>query len=107
MTNAQQALAKLKEGLYDLVISDVMMPQISGFELTRRIRERFSLSELPVLLLTARVRSEDILTGFQAGASDYVMKPVNASELKVRVRSLTELKLSIEEQLRTEGAWLQ
>ncbi|WP_242691089.1 ATP-binding protein [Cytobacillus praedii] len=107
VTNAQLALAKLKEGLYDLVISDVMMPQISGYELTRRIRERFSLSELPVLLLTARVRSEDILTGFQAGANDYVMKPVNASELKVRVRSLTELKLSIEEQLRTEGAWLQ
>ncbi|WP_313801517.1 ATP-binding protein [Cytobacillus sp.] len=106
-TSAYQVMAELKNKLYDLVISDVMMPQISGYELTRMIRERFSISELPVLLLTARVRSEDILAGFQSGANDYVMKPVDASELKARVRALTELKLSIGEQLRIEGAWLQ
>ncbi|WP_235822749.1 ATP-binding protein [Cytobacillus massiliigabonensis] len=107
VTSAHQAMAKLKEDHYDLIISDVMMPQISGYELTVMIRERYTISELPILLLTARARSEDILTGFQSGANDYVMKPVDASELKARVRALTELKLSIEEQLRMEGAWLQ
>lgn len=107
VTSAHQAMAKMKEDHYDLIISDVMMPQISGYELTGMIRERYSISELPVLLLTARARSEDIIAGFQSGANDYVMKPVDASELKARVRALTELKLSIEEQLRMEGAWLQ
>ncbi|WP_234410525.1 ATP-binding protein [Caldalkalibacillus mannanilyticus] len=107
VTNAQQAMIKLENELFDLVISDVMMPYISGYELTRFIRERFTISELPVLLLTARNRSEDLLTGYQVGANDYLIKPVEAWELKARVRALLELKVSIEERLRMEGAWLQ
>ncbi|MBP2241580.1 sensor histidine kinase YesM [Cytobacillus eiseniae] len=107
VTNAEQALEQLKLKRFDLVILDVMMPRMSGYELTRLIRERFTISELPVLLLTARGRSEDILAGFQSGANDYVKKPIDARELKARVHALTDLKLSIEEQLRMEGAWLQ
>ncbi|HZG73336.1 MAG TPA: ATP-binding protein, partial [Chondromyces sp.] len=107
VTNAYQAVEKLKTEHYDLVISDVMMPHVSGYELTRMIRERFSISELPVLLLTARTRMEDILTGFQSGANDYVTKPVDSWELKARVNALTKLKVSIEERIRIEGAWLQ
>lgn len=106
-TNAEQALAIVKKRQIDLVISDVMMPHVSGYELTRNIRERFSILELPVLLLTARSRSQDIVTGFHSGANDYVSKPVDAHELRARVHSLTHLKLSIEERLRLEGAWLQ
>lgn len=107
VTCAQEAIVRLEHDQYDLVISDVMMPQVSGYELTRLIRERFSISELPVLLLTACSRVEDILTGFRAGANDYLRKPVDAWELKARVRTLTELKCSIDERLRMEGAWLQ
>ncbi|RKL66438.1 histidine kinase [Salipaludibacillus neizhouensis] len=106
-TSATEAMTKLETEHYDLVISDVMMPNTSGYELTRNIRERFSISELPVLLLTARTRPEDIMTGFQSGANDYVTKPVDTLELKARVRALTELKMSIEDRIRMEGAWLQ
>ncbi|HZG82208.1 MAG TPA: ATP-binding protein [Brevibacillus sp.] len=106
-TSAQQALSILERKSVDLVISDVMMPHVSGYELTRIIRERFSVLELPVLLLTARNRSQDIVTGFQAGANDYVKKPVDAWDLKARVKALTELKISFDERLRMEGAWLQ
>lgn len=107
VTSPSQAIAKLERESYDLVISDVMMPQISGYELTRVIRKRFSISELPVLLLTARTRPEDIVTGFKSGANDYVMKPIDSWELKARVKALTNLKASIEERIRIEGAWLQ
>ncbi|NRR03928.1 response regulator [Brevibacillus sp. RS1.1] len=106
-TSAQQALSILERNPVDLVISDVMMPHVSGYELTRIIRERFSVLELPVLLLTARSRSEDIIAGLQAGANDYVKKPVDAWELKARVKALTEFKISFDERLRMEGAWLQ
>lgn len=105
--SANEALQKLEQRNFDLVISDVMMPNTSGYELTKNIRERFSLLELPVLLLTARSHPEDIYTGFQSGANDYVTKPVDSLELKTRVNALTKLKFSIEERLRMEAAWLQ
>nr|WP_259548189.1 ATP-binding protein [Heyndrickxia oleronia] len=88
VTSALQAMEKIEVQQFDLVISDVMMPQVSGYELTQMIRKRFSISELPVLLLTARSRTEDIVTGFQSGANDYVTKPVDSWELKARVHGL-------------------
>lgn len=107
MTSAIEALMSLDKTQYDLVIADVMMPDISGYELTRQIRKRYSISELPILLLTARSRIEDITAGFKVGANDYIKKPVDGTELKARVRALIDLKLSIEESLRMESAWLQ
>ena len=107
VTSGMEALSIVDTKKWDLIISDVMMPQLSGYELTRAIRERFSISELPILLLTARARAEDVDAGFRAGANDYVTKPMDAMELRARVRALTELKLSVRERLRMEGAWLQ
>nr|WP_275100794.1 response regulator [Paenibacillus dendritiformis] len=105
--NGKEAAAMLDQKRWDLVSADVMMPHMSGYELTRSIRERFSMSELPVLLLTARSRAEDIYSGFRAGANDYVTKPVEALELKSRVRALTDLRSSVGELLRMEAAYLQ
>ncbi|MGP0580174.1 ATP-binding protein [Paenibacillus peoriae] len=107
VTSAQDALHMLDRREWDLIIADVMMPQMSGYELTRRAREYFSISELPVLLLTARSQQEDLYTGFLAGANDYIMKPVDSMELKSRVRALTEVKKSVSERLWMEAAWLQ
>ncbi|WP_420330222.1 ATP-binding protein [Paenibacillus contaminans] len=106
-TSGKEALALLDTKEWDLVISDIMMPQMSGYELTRTIRERFSFTELPVLLLTARSRPKDIQSGFLAGANDYVTKPVEAIELKSRIEALTTIKQFVREQLRLEAAWLQ
>ncbi|OXM83518.1 ATP-binding protein [Paenibacillus rigui] len=107
VASANEALELLDTQPWDLIVADVMMPFMSGYELTRRIRERFSVSELPVLLLTARSEPADIYAGFKSGANDYVAKPVDALELKYRIRSLTSLKQSIHERLRMEAAYLQ
>lgn len=107
VTKGKDALCLLESREWDLVISDVMMPGMSGYELSRMIRERFTLSELPILLLTARSQPEDIQTGFLSGANDYVTKPVDTEELRSRVRALTEMKKSARERLRMEAAWLQ
>ncbi|MHC8514775.1 ATP-binding response regulator [Sporosarcina sp. ITBMC105] len=105
--NGTEALALLEEKEWDLVISDVMMPIISGYDLTKRIRERFSLTELPILLLTARSQPKDIENGFLAGANDYVKKPVDALEFKSRVQALAGVKKAMQEKLQIEAAWLQ
>ncbi|TQR34838.1 hybrid sensor histidine kinase/response regulator [Brevibacillus brevis] len=107
VTSGKEALAILDTGEWDLVISDIMMPQMSGYELTRMIRERFTLTELPVLLLTARSQPKDIQSGFLAGANDYVTKPIERMEIKSRIEALTTIKQSVREQLRLEAAWLQ
>ncbi|MFD0715650.1 ATP-binding protein [Paenibacillus sp. GCM10027626] len=107
VTSGKEALAVLDTKEWDLVISDIMMPQMSGYELTRMIRERFTLTELPVLLLTARSQPKDIQSGFIAGANDYVTKPVEAIEIRSRIEALTTIKQSVREQLRLEAVWLQ
>lgn len=106
-TSGEEALSLLDEREWDLIIADVMMPHMSGYELCRTIRERFTSAELPLLLLTARSQPEDIEAGFLAGANDYVTKPMEAMELRSRVRALTGLKQSVREKLRMEAAWLQ
>ncbi|RXZ80386.1 response regulator [Paenibacillaceae bacterium] len=106
-SSAREAAAMLTTGQWDLLIADVMMPHMSGYELTERVRERYSVSELPVLLLTARSQPADIYTGFLSGANDYVTKPVDALELKYRIRALLMMKQSINERLRMEAAYLQ
>lgn len=107
VASAREAVELLDHRDWDLVISDVMMPQMSGYELTRIIRQKFSISELPVLLLTARSQRGDIQTAFLAGANDYLTKPVGSTELKSRVHALYDLKRSVTERLRMEAAWLQ
>lgn len=106
-SSAREALECLNAEPWDLLIADVMMPHMSGYELARIVRERFNVSELPILLLTARSQPEDIYAGFLSGANDYVVKPVDALELKYRVWSLTTLKRSVDERLRMEAAYLQ
>ncbi|GIN98280.1 hypothetical protein J6TS1_41500 [Siminovitchia terrae] len=107
VTSGKEALALLDKKEWDLVISDIMMPHMSGYELTRLIRERYSLTELPILLLTARSEPRDIQSGFLAGANDYVKKPVEALEIRSRIEGLTTVKKVVQEQLQLEAAWLQ
>ena len=83
-----EALEKLaNRGPYDLVLLDVMMPRMSGIEACKRMRERYGLTELPIILLTAKNRVEDVVEGFDAGASDYVPKPFSRREILARVRT--------------------
>jgi sensor histidine kinase YesM len=106
VTSGEEVLKRLDEG-WDLIIADVMMPTMSGYELTRKIRNHFSISELPVLLQTAHNNPEEVYTGFLAGANDYLVKPIDTLELRARIGVVFDLKHSIQERFRMEGAWLQ
>lgn len=92
---------------YSLVILDVMMPEISGYEVCRSLRERKSGFELPVLMLTAKASTEDLVTGFRVGANDYLFKPFEPEELIARVRTLTGLKISVDKAMSSEMAFMQ
>jgi len=107
VTSAREALAQLEMRRWDLLIADVMMPEMSGYALSQTVRQRYSAAELPILLLTARSNAADIYAGFQSGATDYVTKPVDVVELRHRIASLIQLKRSVDERLRIEAAYLQ
>lgn len=83
-----EALQVLTETPADLIILDIMMPDMDGYEVCRRIRENPATTRLPVIMLTAKSQVEDKVRGFQVGADDYVTKPVLPVELIARVRAL-------------------
>jgi two-component system, cell cycle sensor histidine kinase and response regulator CckA len=86
-----EALQKAIEVVPDLVISDVMMPQMNGYDVCRALRADPVLSEVPIVLLTALNDRESRLRGIQAGADDFISKPYDAEELRARVRGITRL----------------
>lgn len=79
--NGAQALVKIRENRPDLVVSDVMMPEMDGFELLKNIRMDPALAELPVIMLTAKAQDRDVMTGYSHGADMYLTKPFNPQEL--------------------------
>ena len=91
VVNGKEAWEMMQEELPDLVISDVMMPQMDGNELCRLIKQDKRTAHIPVILLTARQNTEAKLEGLQTGADDYVTKPFNMTILVLRIRKLIEL----------------
>lgn len=97
-TSGADALDKINTGLIpDLVILDVMMPKMSGLDVARIIRERHSLFDLPIMMLTAKSRISDMTAGLDAGANDYLPKPFDKTELLARVKTLIRLKKTVDE----------
>lgn len=80
-----QALSMVKEQKYDIIILDLMLPEVDGLEVCRKIREN---SNVPVIMLTAKSEGVDKLIGFEYGADDYVTKPFDILELKARIRAI-------------------
>lgn len=83
--NGSQALALIRQNEYDLLMLDVMMPDIDGFSLCREIRAG---SDVPILFLTARAREEDVLYGYSLGCDDYIIKPFSLAALLAKVQAL-------------------
>jgi len=91
----------------DLAILDVMMPRMSGYDVCRKLREKYQMYDLPILLVTVKNQPADILAGFEAGANDYLTKPFNDKELKARIQNLLEVKKSISLAVAAEMNFLQ
>ncbi len=84
------ALAKLRGGNFDFVVSDVNMPNMTGFELLAQIRAEEHLKALPVLMVTAEAKKENILAAAQAGASGYIVKPFTKATLEEKVMKIVQ-----------------
>lgn len=86
VSNGKEALEELEKEYYDLIISDIMMPVMDGYELVRRIRS--SGSTIPILMITAKEAFDDMRQGFLSGTDDYMVKPINVNEMVLRIGAL-------------------
>lgn len=86
----------------DLVVLDIMMPQVSGLQLAAQLRETHSLTDLPICMVTARIQTEDLMAALEAGANDYLTKPFEREEFLLRVRNLISLSRTRRDAARRE-----
>jgi diguanylate cyclase (GGDEF)-like protein len=100
----QRALELIERQSFDIILLDIMMPDMTGIEVLRRIRQKFSQSTLPVIMVTANSRSDDVVEALEVGANDYVTKPVDFAVALARVNTQLERKRANEalEQLNAE-----
>jgi two-component system chemotaxis response regulator CheY len=84
------ALAKLKGGTFDFVVSDINMPNMNGFELLAAIRAEPTLKHIPVLMVTAEAKKEDIVSAAQGGASGYIVKPFTKATLEEKLQKIVQ-----------------
>lgn len=101
-TSGRQALEVVATRLPDLILLDVMMPEMDGFQVCKELKTSAETRNLPVIFLTARTETEYIVKGFELGAVDYVTKPFNKAELLARVNTNLELKKAQKEIIKFE-----
>jgi len=94
--DATEALSMLDDSTPDLIILDVMMPGMDGIELCKTLRDRSTTADLPILILSARGDSESVMRGMDAGATDYLPKPILHHDLVAKVRRLLDMNTVVE-----------
>ena len=108
VANGKEALRILEKGVsVDLVILDIMMPEASGYKVLERLRQKYNMVELPILMLTARKQKECVSLCFQMGANDFLQKPFQSDELLARVKCLIKLKNAVKQSIVSEMSFLQ
>ena len=103
--DGEEALAAVKQHCPDLILLDVMMPQLDGIETCRRLKCDATFPFLPIILVTAKMDSKDIVAGLDAGADEYLTKPVDQAALVARVRSVLRAK-ALHDQVQAQAAEL-
>ncbi len=103
-TSGTEALDYIKEKRPDLILLDIMMPGMDGFEVCRRLKQDTTLADIPIIFLTAKTEKEEVIAGLELGAVDYVTKPFNKKELMTRVNTHLELQAAKEELREALGA---
>ncbi len=101
--NGEDGLKKSIEHIPDLIISDIMMPKMDGFQLCKKLKTDERTSHIPVILLTAKAAIQDKIEGFETGADEYIMKPFEPDELKARIKNLIEQRKRIHEHFKKHG----
>jgi DNA-binding NarL/FixJ family response regulator len=99
-SDGQEALAMVEEYHPDLIVTDIVMPRINGYELVRRVRKKPSFRLLPVILLTARIKTQERILGYQSGCDLYLPKPFELEELAAAIRNLLERSQIIQSEFR-------
>jgi two-component system, sensor histidine kinase and response regulator len=92
-TDGESAFKVLDNNKIDLILLDIMMPGMDGFEVCRILKDKTGTKDIPVIFLTARTETDDIVKGFQTGGVDYITKPFNKEELYARVNNHIQLKM--------------
>ena len=101
VADGQKALEAMEQDYFDLLISDIMMPKVDGYELVRQLRERGN--QTPVMMITARDAFDDMRQGFLSGTVDYMVKPINVNEMVLRVQALLRRAQMINDRRQTIG----
>jgi len=95
--NGEQGLRRAEKIIPDLIVSDIMMPKMDGYEMTRRLRQDERTSHIPIILLTAKSDKDSKLQGLGLGADDYLIKPFDSDELLARIKNLIETRKMLQE----------
>ena len=97
--DGEAGIRKAQEIIPDLIISDVLMPKVDGYELFRALKENVNTSHVPVILLTAKASEENVIAGLKIGADDYITKPFNTKILCARINNLIELRSQMQQKM--------
>jgi DNA-binding response OmpR family regulator len=100
--DGREGLQKARDIIPDLIISDIMMPEVDGYELCRELKSDIETSHIPIILLTAKAAEENIIQGLETGADDYITKPFNTNILIARIKNLIDIRSQLQKNINRE-----